>query len=281
MSDKPHHDSTETAWASFPSRGTEAAFTFFHAALSDFRLFHFIIDVVLKGDYIAFVAKAALEGDQSYKEVEPVDLAKTAPGPLIKVLRKNRQSLLEMFFVRLVDNFQNYLADLIRAVLHANPSMLRTRQQTLTLEELMGYERIEDLVHDIIERRVNSLTYEGFIELQTWCSERGLEIRVNETDRDAVVELIAVRNVITHNRGIVDERYLRTVPGSTFSLADVRELDTDDLAQAQILLSGVVTETDEHAALKFDLPISELRSRLKDVMGELNEGGEVNPEPSN
>jgi hypothetical protein len=237
-----------------PKDGTTAAQAYFRAARSDFGLFHFIIDVVLRGDYFAFVAKHALEGSEEYKKVDPSQLAATDPGPLTKFLRNNRQVLLEMFLARLVDNFQTYLVDLVRAVLHAKPAMLSTRQQTLTLEELLKYDRIEDLVHDIIERRVNALTYEGFSELQSWCAERGLEIQVPQAGRDAVVELIATRNVIAHNRGVVDEKYLRTAAKDRFSPGEVRKLEVDDLLSALSLLHRVVAETDHLAAEKFQLP---------------------------
>lgn len=103
MSQEPRsHDQMPTV----PKNGTKAAQAYFRAAWSDFRLFHFIIDVVLRGDYMAFVAKHALEGSKEYKNVEPSQLAMTDPGLLTKFLRKNSQGLLEMFSARLVDTFR-------------------------------------------------------------------------------------------------------------------------------------------------------------------------------
>jgi len=236
-----------------PRDGTAAARTYFRAAASDLGLFHFLIDVVLRGDYNAFVANLALEGSDEYKTTDPSQLAKTDPGPMTKFLRKNRQALLEMFLARLVDNFQIYLVDLIRVVLHAKPAMLSTRQQTLTLEELLRYDRIEDLIHDIIEKRINALAYEGFGDLQAWCGERGIEIHVPKGHRDAVVELIATRNVIAHNRGLVDDKYVRAIRMSRFNSGEVRRLDVDDLFGALALLHRVVGETDRLAVEKFQL----------------------------
>lgn len=242
-----------------PKEGTKAAEAYFRSASSDFGLFHFIIDIVLKSDYFTFVAKRALDGSDDYKSVEPEQLARTHPGLLTKFLRKRRQVLLEMFLGRLVDNFQVFLVDLVRMVLHAKPAMLSTRQQTLTLEELLKYDRIEELVHDIIERRVNALTYEGFGELRSWCAERGLQIEVPAAHSDAVIELIATRNVIAHNRGVVDERYLRTVQNPRFGLGEVRKLEVDDLLSALALLHRIVAETDQCAAEKFRLPTGRLK----------------------
>lgn len=141
--------------------------------------------------------------------------------------------------------------------------MLSTRQQTFTLEELLKYDHIEDLVHDIVERRVNTLTCEGFIELQSWCAERGLEVKALQMDRDAVVELIATRNVIVQNRGLVDEKYIRTAPMTQFKPGEVRKLEVDDLFSALALLHRVVAETDRLAAERFQLTTVSLSPEFK------------------
>ncbi len=95
-----------------------------------------------------------------------------------------------MFVARLVDNFQKYLVDLIREILRSKPAMLSTKQQAISLEDVLKHGSIEGLVHDVIERRVNTLSYDGFADLQKWCAERGIQIKVAPSKRDAVVELI-------------------------------------------------------------------------------------------
>lgn len=236
-----------------PARGTSAAEAYFNATHSDLRFFFFLIDRVAATDWIAYVAEQALAGKTEYKKQNPTQLATSNPGLGITFLRNNRQALLEMFVSRLVDNFQKYLVDLIRAVLRSRPAMLSTSQQSLTLEELLKYGRIEDLVHDIIERKVNSLSYEGFDDLHAWCLDRGIPVQVPDPDRDAVVELIATRNVIAHNRGFIDEHYMRTVVSPRFQIGAARALEPADLFGALALLNRVVFATDEAALQKFGL----------------------------
>jgi hypothetical protein len=238
----------------FPAEGTQAALAFVKAAVAGDRFFHFIIDTVLHGDYFGYAAKQALDGKVEYKTKDVSDLALTNPGPRTRFLRANSQALLEMFVSRLVDSFQKYLVDVIRDVLHSKPSILSTRQQSLTLEELLKYERIEDLVHDVIERKVNSLSYEGFTDLEKWCADRGIPIKVPGARRAAVVELIATRNIIAHNRGLVDERYARTVRASKFQVGACRVLDVDYFFEASSLLKSIVFKTDDAVRDKFGLP---------------------------
>ncbi len=224
------------------------------------RLFHFIIDSALVGDYVAHIAKQALDAvddpgseQPPPKKPTPVDLAKTKPGPRTKALRNQRQQLLEMFFARGVDNFNRYVVDLVRSVLRKQPAILKTRQQSLTLDEILGHASIDDLVHSIIEARVNALSYEGFESLSAWCNDRGIPLKVPGGDHRAIVELLATRNLIAHNRCIVDERYLRITEDGNLKLGQKRGLEVDDLWRCLNLLHGTVLTTDVAAAKKFRL----------------------------
>lgn len=123
---------------------TVSAHEYFAGATSDLRLFHFIIDTVLVGDYVAHVAKQALDSIDApetkatgVKWPSPVELAKTAPGPRTKALRKQRQPLLEMFFARSVDNFNRYLVDLVRIVLRKQPAMLNIAQADSSIPSVL------------------------------------------------------------------------------------------------------------------------------------------------
>jgi hypothetical protein len=235
-----------------PREGTAAALAYAKGSTADLRFFHFIIQTVTRSDYVAHLARQALDGKE-LKVKSPDELLEIGPGVQTKILRENRQAFLEMFFSRLVDNFQKYLVDVIREILRSKPTMLRTRQQSITLDELLGYERIEDLVHDVIERKVNSLSYEGFAALQEWCTERGIQIEVPAPRLETVIEVIATRNIIAHNRGFIDERYTRAVGAPKSRIGTHRLLSVDYFFDAYSLLSDVVFKTDTAARSKFGL----------------------------
>jgi len=247
--------------ARIPAEGTAAAAGFAKAMIADLRFFMFIIENTAHTDYVSYVARHALEGKDWDREFDAaVRLAEVDPGVRTKFLRANQQALLEMFLSRLVDAFQKYLVDVIREILHSKPALLSTRQQSLTLEELLKYENIEALVHDVIERKVNAMSYEGFTELDKWCAERGIEIKISNARRARIIELIATRNIIAHNRGRVDERYARIVRGSKFQIGTSRVLDVDYFFDASSVLSDIVFKTDKVARGKFDLKAVPLRT---------------------
>jgi hypothetical protein len=243
-----------------PRTATQCAKDYFAAAWRDLQLFHFVIDTVLVGDYVAHVAKLALDGKDISARLTPVELARKEPGPRTKALRDQRQLLLEMFVARSIDNFGRYLVDVIRTVLQKQPAMLKSRQQSLTLEEILQHTSIDDLVRSIIEARVNALSYEGFDSMLAWCTDRGIPLGVPAGKRDDVVELIATRNLIAHNRCIVDERYVRIVQGTTRKIGEVRSLELEDLEKCQELLTGIVVATDIETAKKFKVRRVRLRT---------------------
>jgi hypothetical protein len=232
---------------------TEPASQYFAASERDMWLFHFVVETVFMGDYVEYLAKRALDGGTGDECSTPTELARTTPGTLTLALVKQSQLLYEMFLARSVDNFGKYLVDLIRQVLQKQPSILKSRQQSLTLEDILQHSSIDDLVHSIIEAKVNALSYEGFDSMLEWCTSRAIPLQVPNEKKNIVIELIATRNLIVHNRCIVDEKYVRTVGGTMRKVGDLRDLELHDFTQALELLDSIVIATDKASARKFRL----------------------------
>jgi hypothetical protein len=247
-----------------PESGTEALLEYSWASICDRRLFKLIIDLALQRDFGAHIARQALDGKVIDRAQKPADLAATNPGPATRALRQLRQELLEMLVSRAVDNFQVYLVSAVRIVLRKEPRILSDRKQELTLGHILKFESIEALSREIIEAKLNALSYEGFGELKAWCAQRSIPLLVPHGQDDRVVELIALRNIIIHNRGCVDERYRAAVPSSTVRLGDKRKIGVDDLFGAIALLDDVVRMTDVAVTGKFRLETVNVRGDIKD-----------------
>jgi hypothetical protein len=246
---------------SFPEKVTSPAERYFQTSSRNLELFGFIIVTVLSGDYASYIARQALDGHDIDKEIDPAILASSKPGPQTRQLRKYRQELLQAFFTRFVDNFEVYLIDILREVLRKKPEILCSRQQTTTLEYLLQFKTIDDLIQDIIESKVNSLSYKGFLDLEEWYEDNGIPLIVEKEHRQAIVELIATRNIIVHNRGLVDAKFLRTVTTSTHRLGELRKLEVADLYTTLSILNTIVSATDQKIAEKFNLTITLLNKK--------------------
>jgi hypothetical protein len=80
-----------------PSEGTAAALAYAKGSTADLRFFHFIIQTVTRTDYVAHLARQALDGKE-LKVKSPNELLEIGPGVQTKILRENKQVFLEMFF---------------------------------------------------------------------------------------------------------------------------------------------------------------------------------------
>src|SRR5450631_2490903 len=61
---------------------------YFVALDHDMALHTLTVEIALRSDFTAFIAKQALEGKEGYAHSSPVDLARTNPGPITTELRK-------------------------------------------------------------------------------------------------------------------------------------------------------------------------------------------------
>ncbi len=237
-----------------PDTVTESAEAFLTSYFQTFSLFHRVIELALRADYITHVADAALNHKQR-KADSPAELAEKAPGPVIQQLRKDSQALIEMVLSRLVDHFTTYLSEVLREALRARPEMLRSQEQ-VRVDYVLKFGTMEELREDMVDRKVLELSYLGFADLESWCISRmGIQLTPDASVRTSLVELLETRNLIVHNRSRVGSKYLRVVPGSSFRLGDVRSLDVDSFFATYKLLLGLVKDLDSVIAGKFGLTL--------------------------
>jgi hypothetical protein len=237
-----------------PSHGTQSALRFFRAANNDMSLFLFVCDLAMRVDYVAHVAREALDGKTVNKKVTPSELARDRPGPSTMRLRSNRQPLLEMMYCRAVDNFQVYLVDVLREVLRKCPHIMKTRKDQLSVEDILRFSSIDDLVSSIIEKKIDALSGEGFEPIAEWFAAKGIPLVVRDTDRPKIIGAIAARNVFVHHRGRVDQRYIDRTGTSTLKLGEVLELSVDDLFAVANVLATLVADSDGQIVGKFQIP---------------------------
>lgn len=232
---------------------------YFETADSTINLFHFFAAITLRGDYTRFVAEQVLSNvepeklDDDYKDYDPVTLAEKSPGPHTKYLRKHRQEFLEIVLCRLVDNFNTFLSEIVREALASRPEMLKS-QESIRIDYLMSFESREDLIEDLVDRKVADLSYGGFNSLNQWIEDRmGIRLEFEESFQSDIVELLETRNAIVHNRGCVGAKYLRLVNNSRFQLGAVRRLVVDDVLNALGALNEFASVVDSMVAEKFGL----------------------------
>ncbi|WP_133297957.1 hypothetical protein [Paenibacillus paeoniae] len=133
------------------------------------------------------------------------------------------------------------------------PEILHNKQPTILIEQILKADSIDALLKETIESKVSELSNKGFGNIEEWCISKGIPLAVDKEDKMKIVESIAIRNIIVHNRCIVDEKYIKAVPDSKFLVGSLRELEVNDLYNMINTLTKLVTETDNKSIEKFSL----------------------------
>lgn len=176
----------------------------------------------------------------------------------VDVFKKQQGLFKELIMCRAVDNYLTYLTQLITIVLQANPEMLKS-SETITLQELLSHESLEQVIHHVVERKVNELSYKGIRDLYDYLKQRyGIDLFKDAEDLETTAKYVEMRNVITHNRGIINQQFIKRLKekmdyiGQHVSVIEGNPMELI----AHFLLR--VLDLDSRVAEKFTLPLEEL-----------------------
>jgi hypothetical protein len=118
----------------------------------------------------------------------------------------------EMIFCRGVNSFLTYLADLMTLIYEKYPKMLPSNKQT-TYQFCIEHHLAGDLIPALAEETVMGLTHQNFSALAKYFEKRLDVVLFTKSGDLANAELcVDIRNVITHNRGIVNRFFIQRNP---------------------------------------------------------------------
>jgi len=177
----------------------------------------------------------------------------------------------QMQHTRMVDNFLCYISELLALIFRARPETMRSDETTIQLSQVLQYKTMDELVSALADKRVTDLAYLGLHDLAKFLSKRiGLDLFPTPTTMKIAVELIEERNLIVHNRGIVNQIFVSRLPEYADELGKPLELSVTDNSVSSMFLNISALDIDARARKKFDLPTTtvSLKDRPKDIPGE-------------
>jgi len=151
-----------------------------------------------------------------YSHGDPAKLPEPGgpPPPKSAVAQMDIHSavLREMVFCRGVDSFLTYLADLITLIYEKYPKKLPANKQT-TYRFCIEHHMAGDLISALAEETVMELTHQSLDALAKYF-KKNLDVVLFTKDAHSVNAALCVdiRNVITHNRGIVNRFFIQRNP---------------------------------------------------------------------
>jgi hypothetical protein len=142
---------------------------------------------------------------------------------ILEIKAQYRQMVAEMALVNLVAAFEAFLGDLLKYVLTCRPELLKGSGKSLTFAEIVDSHSRENLIEELAEREVRGWQYKSFrdqVEILRGRFAAELKGPNDDTDPESVIETFAHRNLLVHNRGVVNATYLALVPTSEAKVGD-------------------------------------------------------------
>ena len=157
----------------------------------------------------------------------------------------------ETIISRSVDNFHSYMSDVLLRVFLARPETLRTGAK-VEVREVLECESIQDFASRMAEKRVDDLAYGGFKAVRKYLSDRlGVEVDFDPEQLKMAVEAVAMRNIVVHNRGRVNERFRREAARTDLAVGDSVPLNVSDALASGRALMDVAQSIDDALIAKF------------------------------
>jgi hypothetical protein len=164
-----------------------------------------------------------------------------------------------MSLIYSIAHFEAFLNDTIKKLLELIPKALISRKQ-MSYEEILKYNSKKEIIDSIIERELMELTFKNISDQIEYLS---LKFKIQfkyvkgeatwgtqELDIEKLRELYSLRNIILHNNGIINNKFLKDNPNSSYGISQKIELTEEEVTDALILLMAIAHKISYRASQK-------------------------------
>lgn len=174
-------------------------------------LTRYLDDLLSMIGFEAYLWRLIVQADYSHGDPTKLPKPGDPPSPSSAVAQMDSHSLVldEMVFCRGVNSFLTYLADLITLIYEKYPQKLPSNKQT-TYRFCVEHHMAGDLISALAEETVMDLAHQNLGTLTKYF-KKSLDLPMFTKDADAANASLCVdvRNIITHNRGIINRFFVQ------------------------------------------------------------------------
>ena len=118
----------------------------------------------------------------------------------------------ENLLIEVIAIFEDYLQLLVRNVLLQKPELALSKEKQISACELLQHDNIEELRTVLIDEKIRQVMYKSIRNIIRFLS-RGFQVKLDFEDKtfDNLYYWKEVRNILIHNRGIINESFLTSV----------------------------------------------------------------------
>jgi len=172
-------------------------------------------------------------------------------GPL-EEFTNQRQNISEILLCRQIDNFQTYISSILFESYLCKPDLLKSNEK-IDVNIVLGQKSLNDIVMSIAERKVESLMYSSFMSIRKYIEDKFNTTIVDCEDLDNVITAIETRNIIIHNKCIVNNRYITKTHSAQGLLGKKVILDIGNIERLSMMLAYSVKIFDNKIKQKLNL----------------------------
>lgn len=230
---------------------------FFLRHLNIIEFFLFNVSLASRTDEMRVTAARALASPGRKADEERLAEVERNPWPTMLRLRDFADLQAENLCIRAVDNFLSFLSETIQETIRRKPELLRS-EETVRLDEIVRFKRYSDLIGYLVDKKMNELTYGGIRGIERFVEKRtGLSLFETSEERTLLMLAVELRNIFSHNRGVVTEITLKRLSGlnHSFSLKEGKRAypNFDQIVLLSNNMATVARRLDGLFATKFSI----------------------------
>lgn len=183
---------------------TDAFYRFIIEYRKIFDLFWQVLETAARIDkFQAIAAHALAEPAERVKGIDEFNKKKT-----LQQVQKLSEQLSRNLVTGMVNNFHCYVSELLQEVMSKRPEILRSSER-VTTEEILQFNKMADIRAFLADRKVSELSYGGLWQMQEFLRDRlGVKMFRAVEQEQLLTIFVELRNIHTHNRGIVNRLFL-------------------------------------------------------------------------
>lgn len=183
---------------------------------------------------------------------EVVELIDKARESHLRDLTEFEPFLLSQIFIFSKSLFDFYIKDLIRNIYLENKDILEKTDKKLTYERIFSFTSLDELYEYVIDRECEKVGYLSYEELCEYLTKKLCLNLFNVEDlKDDMIEICELRNILVHNKGIMNEKFIKKVRKDRYSQGQKIEIDRDLMIRSINMIHEVVTRLDSIAKCTF------------------------------
>ncbi|WP_445755977.1 AlbA family DNA-binding domain-containing protein [Polaribacter sp.] len=173
-------------------------------------------------------------------------------SPSTPTTNEEGRILMRILFSSCADNIETYLSDLLYEIYLAKPESLKTKEQTVTIKEVLDCSDIQEFIIYYAKKKLSKLqrgSIKGFISENKQLSSLNV---ISQAKEEHIDKILQIRHLYAHKNGIVDEKFLQHFPDE-YAINDSHEMSLDTFLTHINYLASIANTIDKAAIQKYNL----------------------------